>query len=236
VLSPLLYILYTDDCRSKHDNRFIVKFADDTAIVSLLGAGECDHGPVVEDFVQWCNDAFLQINVLKTKDMLIDLRRNQTDLKRTTIKEQEVDVVEAYKYLGCVIDNKLNFNVNVEMICRRGQKRLYCLRRWSKFKVDRTFMILFYKSYIESVLTFSMLCCYGSLGVKAKTALVRIVNTSSKILGVQQSHPTDQYNRQVRKARSILMVTSHPLYSEFQFLPSGFRLRFPLVRSNRYKH
>jgi len=32
------------------------------------------------------------------------------------------------------------------------------------------------------------------------------------------------------------MVTSHPLYSEFQFLPSGSRLRFPSVRSNRYKH
>jgi len=96
VLSPLLYMLYPDDCRSRHDKRFIVKFADDSAIVSLLGAGECDHGPVVEDFVQWCKDAFVQISVLKTKGMLIDFRRNQTDLKRTTIKEQEVDVVESY--------------------------------------------------------------------------------------------------------------------------------------------
>ena len=175
--------------------------------------------------------------MLKTKDMIIDFRRNQIDLKRTTIKEQEVDVVESYKYLGCVIDNKLKFNVNVETICKRGQQRLYCLRRLSKFKVDRSLMILFYKSYIESVLTFTMLCWYGILGVKAETALVKIVNTSSKILGVQQSHPTDLYNRQVvRKARSILMVTSHPLYSEFQFLPSGSRLRFPFVRSNRYKH
>jgi len=187
VLSPLQYILCTDDCRSWHDNRFIVQFADDSAIVSLLGAGECDHGPVVEDCVHCCNDAFLQINVLKTKDMLIDFSRNQTDLKRTAIKEQEVDVVGSYKYLGCVIDKKLNFNVNVEMICKRGQQRLYCLQRLSKFKVDRSLMILFYKSYIESVLTFSVLCWYGSLGVKS--ALVKVVNTSSEILGVQQSHP-----------------------------------------------
>ena len=35
VLSPLLYILYTDDCRSQHTNRHILKFADDSAIVSL---------------------------------------------------------------------------------------------------------------------------------------------------------------------------------------------------------
>ncbi len=82
-----------------------------------------------------------------------------------------------------------------------------------------------------------MLCWYGSHSLKAKTALVKIVNISSKILEVQQSHPTDLYNPQVvRKAQSILMVTLHPLYPEFQFLPSGSRLRFPSVRSNRYKH
>lgn len=126
--------------------------------------------------------------------MHIDFRRNQSDIKRTTIKDQEVEVVESYKYLGCVIDNKLNCNVNVEKICKRGQQSLYCLRRLSKFNVERSLMTLFYKSYIESVLTFAMLCWYGSLGVKAKTALVKIVNTSSKILAVQQSHPTDLYN------------------------------------------
>jgi len=33
VLSPLLYILYTNDCRSQHENGHILKFADDSAIV-----------------------------------------------------------------------------------------------------------------------------------------------------------------------------------------------------------
>lgn len=85
VLSPLLYILYTDDCRSRYENRFIVKYADDSAIVILFHADENDHG-LVDDFVQWCDNAFLQINVLKTKDMHIDFRRNQSDIKRTNIK------------------------------------------------------------------------------------------------------------------------------------------------------
>lgn len=37
-LSPLLclYILYTNDCRSSYANRHILKFADDSVIVSLL--------------------------------------------------------------------------------------------------------------------------------------------------------------------------------------------------------
>lgn len=49
VLSPLLYILYTDKCHSRHDNRFILKTADDSVIVSLLHDNEINHGPVVTE-------------------------------------------------------------------------------------------------------------------------------------------------------------------------------------------
>ena len=59
VLSPLLYILYTDSCRSAHPNRHILKFADDSVIVSLLNNEEASHGPVVNDFVTWCDNSFL---------------------------------------------------------------------------------------------------------------------------------------------------------------------------------
>ena len=54
VLSPLLYILYTNLCQSLHENRVFIRFADDAVIVSLLQGDESGHGPVVEDFVTWC--------------------------------------------------------------------------------------------------------------------------------------------------------------------------------------
>ena len=51
VLSLLLCILYTNDFRSTHPNRFLIKFSDDTALLSLLFTDETGHGPDVEDFV-----------------------------------------------------------------------------------------------------------------------------------------------------------------------------------------
>ena len=69
VLSPLLYIMYTNDCRSKFDNHHIVKFTDDTVIVSLLDDTDTSHGPVLNYFLDWCNEAFLELNVTKTKDV-----------------------------------------------------------------------------------------------------------------------------------------------------------------------
>jgi len=36
VLSPLLYSLYTHDCKATHPSNIIVKFADDTVVVGLI--------------------------------------------------------------------------------------------------------------------------------------------------------------------------------------------------------
>ena len=61
MLSPVLYILYTNSCRSQFHNRQIIMFANDSVIISLLKGGELDHSPVVNDFVT------------KSEDMVIDL-------------------------------------------------------------------------------------------------------------------------------------------------------------------
>ncbi len=66
VLSPLLFILYTNDCKSSFRNRHIIKFADDSVIINLLSE---EDSPVVDDFTIWCQNALLRLNVLKTEEM-----------------------------------------------------------------------------------------------------------------------------------------------------------------------
>ena len=51
ILSTLLFILYTNDCWSIRPNRYIIKFSDDTALLSLLPNDEFSHGPVLNHFV-----------------------------------------------------------------------------------------------------------------------------------------------------------------------------------------
>ena len=66
-------------------------------------------------------------------------------------------------------------------------------------------MRIFYKSYIESVLSFSMICWYGNLNVKDKASLAKVVKAGGKIIGAKQSSLADLYNRFVhKKAESIL--------------------------------
>ena len=128
-LSPLLYILYTNDCRSNYVNSHIIKFADDSVIVSLLKEDQLLHGSVINDFVSWCDKSFLQINVSKTKDMIISFRKSKPCPALTSIKGAEIELVDSYKYLGVVVDNKLCFDAHVASTTKKVQQRLYFLRK-----------------------------------------------------------------------------------------------------------
>lgn len=44
-------------------------------MVSLWVGEERDHGPIVDYFTNWCQEAGLLLNVDKTKDRSIDFRR-----------------------------------------------------------------------------------------------------------------------------------------------------------------
>ncbi len=79
---------------------------------------------------------FLELNAFKTKDMRIDFRRNVTNTDKTSINGQEIEVVTEYKYLGSIIDDKLCFESNTSLLCKKGQQRLHCLRKLAKFNVD----------------------------------------------------------------------------------------------------
>ena len=236
-LSPLLYILYTDDCRSSHERRFLVKFADDSALLSLLYGAEHDHGPALSDFVSWCDSSYLELNVKKTQEMVIDFRRQQSSPGNTVIHGEEVEVVTTYKYLGTIIDNKLTWNDNTEAIVKKCQQRMFFLRKLNSFGVDKTILTLFYSSFIESVLTFSFICWYFNLSVKNRNNLQKIVSLCSKVIGEQQRDLTLFCERQtLRKAHSILADCEHVLYPEFELLPSRRRFRCPAFKTIRRRH
>lgn len=44
VFCPLLYNLYTNNCRRNYSDTHLLKFADDTVLITLLQDGEVDHG------------------------------------------------------------------------------------------------------------------------------------------------------------------------------------------------
>lgn len=237
VLSPLLFVLYTNECQTQLERRRIIKFADDSVIVSLLNNEDPDHGPVLADFTDWCNLSFLDINALKTKEMIVDFRKNPTVITPIAINGNAIEVVHQFKYLGTVIDDKLTFEAQVDTVCRKAHQRLYFLRKLGGFNVDNSFMKMFYSCFIESVITFSFVCWYGSLNLKNRNRLRGIVKVCGKIVGASLNDLNNVYiTRTLRKAELITMDLSHPLQKAFKLLPSSRRYYVPLCRTNRFKN
>ena len=135
VLSPLLYILYIDDCRSNHLNRFLVKFANDSALLLLLQGSEQYHGPALTEFVDRCDNSYLDLNVIKSKEMIVDFRRQEHSPGKTIFHNNEVEIVSKYKYLGTIFDDKLKCDDNTEEIVKKGQqidlKTLLCQSQYA---------------------------------------------------------------------------------------------------------
>ena len=235
VLSPLLFIMYTDSCRSSKEGSYLIKFSDDTALLSLLQGAESDHGCALPAFVQWCDNNFLDLNLGKTQELIIDFRKNKGPPIPSSIHGGAVQIVDSYKYLGTVFDSDLNFKANTEALVKRSQQRIHLLRKINSFGVSRPILCTVYLSYIESLLTFSFICWFGGLSLKDKNSLNSVVRVCSKIIGVKQTELNCLWERRVaQKARSIMAQQHHVLAGEFRLLPSGRRYREPTRRTKRY--
>ena len=169
VLAPALFTIYTNDC-SGSSLTPVIKYSDDTAIQDLSNSDSI-YQEEVKRFTTWCVDNYLELNVLKTKEMIIDFRRKPTSIPDLYIGDEKVERVSQYKYLGSITDNKLTFNQNIESINKKCQSRIYCLQKLRSLKVNTNILTTFYKSFIESVVTYGFLCWFGGLNVRNRMML-----------------------------------------------------------------
>ena len=239
VLSPFLYILYTNNCRSTHPNTLFLKFSDDTAIVSLLqdSLSLQHYHSAVQSFSAWCNKNFLQLNVNKTKEMCIDFRRKRENTPQSPplINGVNVERVSEYKYLGIIIDDKLNFNLHTTSTQKKCQQRLYVIRRLSSFQLQPKYLLLLYRSIIESLLTYCGSCIYPLLSITNRNKLLKITRIASKIIGLPTPSLTKLTEHAcLRKALIIERDQDHPLNQLFECLPSGRRFR--CIKCNKKKY
>ena len=159
VLAPLLFTLYTADFNYISESCHIQKFADDTAIMGCVeGDQEEEYRSLVGDFVSWCHSNHLQLNTSKTEEMVIDFRKSRPPPRPVQIEGDEVEVVGTYKYLGLQLDNKLDWTVNTDHLYKKGQRRLYFLRRLGSFNICRKLLWMFYQSLVASVFFYTVVC------------------------------------------------------------------------------
>ncbi|KAK3561058.1 hypothetical protein QTP86_026377, partial [Hemibagrus guttatus] len=114
VLSPLLFSLFTNGCASGHQSVKLLKFADDTTLISLISDGdESAYMGEMDCLVSWCSMYNLELNSLKTVEMIVDFRKDPAPLPPVILCDSPVTSVESFRFLGTTITKELNWDQNI---------------------------------------------------------------------------------------------------------------------------
>lgn len=133
VLGPLLWnIMYNGVLNVTVPERTrIVGFADDIAVVTVaktIDEVQNATNAAIRQIRRWLQDSGLELADHKTEAVLITGRK-QIELMTITVGSTEIRSKESLKYLGVMIDNRLNFKSHISYASEKASKVQAALSR-----------------------------------------------------------------------------------------------------------
>ncbi|GAA6097714.1 glutamate receptor 1a [Tachysurus ichikawai] len=205
----------------------------------------CDISPreyrgLIQNFLDWCQRSCLQLNAGKTKKLVVDFRRHKQNSLLPPVNLQGKDIVKvnSYKFLGVHLNSKLGWTDKTEAIYKKGQIRIFLLRRLRSFGVQGELLKTFFYFVVASAMFYGVVCWCSSISITERKRLDKLIRKASSVLGI----PLDTVQevgerRMVAKLSSLLENDSHPLYETVSALSSSFsdRLLHPKYLKERYR-
>ena len=79
--------------------------------------------------MKWCKENGLQISTLKTKVVYWSKSKTKNHPKHIQIDGHKIKISESVEYLGVTIDNKLNWNEQIQTVVDKCKKALFSAKR-----------------------------------------------------------------------------------------------------------
>ncbi|KAI3377309.1 hypothetical protein L3Q82_008516, partial [Scortum barcoo] len=75
----------------------------------------------------------------------------------------DIDTVKSYKYLGVHLNDNLDWSDNTNALVKKGNSRLFLLRRLRSFGVQGPLLRTFYDSVVASAIFYGIVCWASSI-------------------------------------------------------------------------
>ena len=186
-------------------------------------------------FVNHCDANFLELNMSKTKEMIINFRISCSPPSSIVLKGSKVDRVSSYKYLGIMIDDKLGWHDHINYLIKRLNVRCTVSGSWIIFMLTKEFLLCFTN---PSLLVFGGIVCYvGNVSQGGRNRITRIVNQAGRMIGEPRQNLEDVYaDLLITKLTNVMEDASHPLHDCLagQLISRSGRMRLPSAVTGRY--
>ena len=185
VLGPTIFNLYTCEISNVCSDLKCVNYADDTTLYlshSNLRTLINTFNYSLCNLDRWFKGNRLVLNANKTNCMLIN-NVNVESLSPVIIDDTPINWVDKIKFLGVIIDNKLNFKEHVNTISSRISRSIGVIRRINNQLTNSVLLKLYY-SLIYSHMTYGILA-WGNSSNFNVNRISRIQARFFKILTVR---------------------------------------------------
>lgn len=196
VLGPVHYITYVNNVVNIVNKSEIYLFADDTCLVAAHTDLDIALKNLQQDFdrlSKWSHDSGLVINASKTKLMYVSSSQNRTERQLQLFAHNHpclhtksyrcscptIDVVNEYRYLGLIMDNRFKWTSHINSVCNK-LRSILAKFRLIKNKIPYKTLLTLYKSLGETVIGYGL----GSYGRTSKSHLDLIYELQLRIMKV----------------------------------------------------
>jgi exonuclease III len=239
VLGPILFLLYINDLPNITENQ-IRLFADDTTLF-IKNKNPHDLMQKLQNefskLEKWCIDNRLKINKQKTK-FSIFCRKNKfipDTLNSMRLNDINIERSSHVKYLGIVVDEKLNWRQHIEELEKNLVKTVKSFRLIRNYLPNRVKLKIYY-AYIHSKIKYGI-SLYGTAGKTLLNKIQVLQNRAIKTLfNLDHFTPTryllQNYNLLSVKDLYKFTVAHFVHQQRTQSLPLVFRDFFQINTTN----
>ena len=212
-LGPTLFNIFINDLSQSVSPGQLNMFADDSLIyVSGQNIHEIQHKlqSAINNAAKWYNRNHLALNEDKTQVMIIHGHLKEPDIPDPIrINNIAIPFVSSTRYLGVILDSRLDFKIHTEHVVSNTRSKLSALRRLSKFLSNQC-LTLIYKTKIEPAMEY------------ANTIWLHSSDNNKKLIQRQQNTAA----RIIKNNFDYENVRSSQLIKELQWLTCEQRLNY----------
>jgi hypothetical protein len=185
-----------------HASNSIIKFADDTTVA---------YREEVRALGVWCQENNLTLNVNKTKEMIVDFRKQQREQPRIYIDGTVVERVESFEFLSVHIKDKLKWSTHTDSVVKKAQFRK------KKFGLPPKTLTHFYRCTIESILSVCITAWYDICSAHNRKTLQRVVHPAI----IQKARSVQVHQRGDQETEKQLLSQGHQTVKQPSLTLSG---------------
>ena len=177
----------------------------------------------------WFNANKLTLNLAKTSHSIFSKRKIPEQLNSIKINSENIYSVDAVKYLGLTVDDKLNWEKHAEELCQKLTKTINAFKIVKRYIPEDRKMNLYY-AYIHSRIQYG--CeLYSCCNKKTLKQIQTKQNRSIKALyNLDHLTPTKQMHKDLK----LLMVEDIGKINTLKFVHNQRNNKTPIVFKNYF--